>query len=132
MIQEAYDNYAASIAYLTKYTLVELREIAKRMDVAGRSTAKKGALVHLIAADILGWMDEALEMNETYRDDYIVPGTDIVLNGKSGQVMRYHMENVKRFNPLLRRDKDGIVVLTAKQRRRVPKKIRAFAKKIGL
>ena len=71
---------------------------------------------------------EALEMNET---TFTLPGTDIVLTGKSAMVMRHHMASVKRFNPSVKRDKDGVVILSAKQRRRVQKNTHKYAKAIG-
>jgi hypothetical protein len=55
----------------------------------------------------------------------------MTLTGDSARVMEYHIKNVKRFNPGMVRDRDGMVILTAKQRRRVQKKDRSFARKIG-
>lgn len=55
----------------------------------------------------------------------------MTLTGDSARVMEYHIKSVKRFNPGMVRDKDGNVILTAKQRKRVQKKSHAYARKIG-
>lgn len=47
-------------------------------------------------------------------------------------MIKGHQNFVKRFNPSMRRDRDGMVVLTAKQRRRVHKNDRKLAKRLGM
>ena len=118
------------VEYLNTLSVKTLREIAARMNVKGRSTMDKATLIGAIGTVINIDHDEALEMNESLTT-FTLPGTDIVLTGKSARVMRHHMASVKRFNPTLKRDKDGLVILSAKQRRRVQKNTRRYAKGIG-
>lgn len=118
------------VEYLNTLTVKQLREIGKRMDICILSSMRKAELVQVISDMIDFDHGTALEMNESLTT-FTLPGTDIVLTGKSAMVMRHHMASVKRFNPTLKRDKDGLVILSAKQRRRVQKNTRRYAKGIG-
>ena len=119
------------VEYLSKMTVKELIEVGKRMQlVSPLSRMRKAELVKLISGMIEEYHSDALKMNESLTT-FTLPGTDIVLTGKSARVMRHHMASVKRFNPTLKRDKDGLVILSAKQRRRVQKNTRRYAKGIG-
>lgn len=74
---------------------------------------------------------EALSMNNPEATYDITDKNGNVLatlTGVSAEFMIQHMRRVQRFNPLLRKDKSGKVVLTPKQRRRVHKKDRKVAK----
>lgn len=73
---------------------------------------------------------EALEMNTT---TFIIPGTDVeITDPASIMVLEGHFKAVRRFNPTLKKDKSGMVILTPKQRRRVQKHDRKMAKKVEL
>jgi hypothetical protein len=66
-------------------------------------------------------------------ETFTIPNTDIVITDPASViVLKAHFKAVKRFNPTLKRDKGGKVILTAKQRRRIHKTDRKVAKKMGL
>lgn len=117
-------------AYLSKMTVKNLREIADRMGIKFGSKALKSEIVSVLSVEIHNDYVEAFNMNEAMVT-YTIEGTDIVLAGRGALVMIHHMNAVKRFNPTLRRDKKGFVILTAKQLKRVNKKNRSYAKSIG-
>lgn len=76
---------------------------------------------------------EALDMNAAMTTDektYTVPGTTVVYRGEQATLLINHENRVKRYNPTLARRKDGKVILTAKQRRRVGKKIKVEYKRL--
>lgn len=131
IIQANYDVYAKYISMFTGYSVKDLREIAVRMNIVGRSTMKKGELVHAITLSVLSWADEAFR-NAEQEVTYNVPDSDIVLTGMNARIMIEHMRNIRRFNPTLKRDKEGVVILTPKQQKRVHKKLRSFGRKVGL
>lgn len=113
--------------YLNGLTVKELREIAKATGtISGYSSMKKQELITSIEYRIDADWNEALkEHSERFpMISYIIPGSDIVVNGKTAEFIMAHDKRVKRYNPLFRRDKSGMVVLTPKQRRRIAKKDR--------
>jgi hypothetical protein len=112
--------------YLSKLTVKDLRELAKRLGFKGYSSLKKDLLVAEITMTIDMVHGEALEMNEAFKPEitYTIPDTDITLTGQSAVFLINHDRRVRRYNPSFRRAKNGTVVLTAKQRRRIAKKDR--------
>lgn len=116
--------------YLSKMTVKELREVAERMGVYLQSKVKKDTIIFLIESRIENLHTEALEMNTT---TFIIPGTDMeITDPASIKVLEGHFKAVRRFNPTLKKDKSGMVILTPKQRRRVQKHDRKMAKKVEL
>lgn len=117
-------------ANLNKLTVPVLKEIASRMGVDIPSKTKKADIINAIMVHVEVAHNEAAKMNAVVT--YTVEGTNVTFSGVSAQFMIEHERRVKRYNPLLKRDKGGSVILTAKQYRRVQKKDRKFAKKLGL
>lgn len=83
----------------------------------------------LPAEDIRTYKGET-ETTYTLRDDN---GMELAtFTGEPALILERHGRAVKRFNPTMSRDRDGKVILTPKQRKRIHKKDRSFARKIGL
>lgn len=125
--------------YLAKMTVVELKSVADRMAVPYASRIKKADLIelikdgiefaHLRANEDAAWMAETDTPTYTLRDDN---GTEIItVTGDSALIMIAHEKNVKRYNPGMVKDRNGKVILTAKQRKRITKKMHSYARKIG-
>lgn len=96
--------------------------------VACSHTVSPKRISELPAEDIRAYKGEA-EPTYTVRDDN---GKELAtLTGDSALVMERHNRNIKRYNPNMVRDRDGKVVLTAKQRRRIQKNLRKYSRKIG-
>lgn len=122
-----------------KNTVASLREIAKRADAPINSRMVKADIVNAIMVkvelDHTRAIEDDKEMYSLREDEYMLPignGESILLDGYAGKMMNYHMKGVRRFNPSERRDKNGAIVLTPRQRRRIHKNDRTYAKKIGL
>lgn len=129
--------------YLSKMTVKELREIAKRMGLkipgVAMSKATKDLLVSGIDALIeVDWNeaeDIAATMSVAQIDSYESPHFEyagVVWSGPTATLLRKHDEMLRRFNPAMRRDKKDQIVLTPKQRRRIHKKDRRNMKRLGL
>lgn len=124
--------------YLSKTTVKELREIAKRMDLkipgVALSRATKDLLVTGIDALVeVDW--NAAEDEAPSHDTYKAPHFEyagVVWTGPTATLLRKHDEMLRRYNPSLRRNKEGQIILTAKQRRRIHKKDRRNMKRLGL
>lgn len=149
-------------ANLNKMTVKELREIGKRMDLKSPLyKMKKDEIIKLLSAMIDEWHAEALLIDAQTPDEtlvkaentikamapeyaeeihkaeqietFTIPNTNTVITDPACvAVLKAHFKAVKRFNPTLKRDKDGKVILTPKQRRRVHKTDRRIAKRLGL
>lgn len=66
-------------------------------------------------------------------ETFTIPGTDIIITDPTVVgVLKTHFNAVKRFNPTLKRDKSGMVILTPAQRRRIHKHDNRLAKKLGV
>jgi protein-tyrosine-phosphatase len=124
--------------HLNKMTVKDLREIAKRAGVkipgVALSRATKDLLVSGIDAMVaVDWneakdIDAAMASNEATHFEY----AGVVWTGPSATLLRKHVEMLRRFNPSMRRDKRGKIVLTPKQRRRIHKNDRRNTKRLGL
>ncbi len=131
--------------YLNTLTVKRLREIAKQMQLTGYSKANKDVLITMIdddvamvhidaqqakdefdkAVDILP-SNEHIDAEMNAEDYYVFDG--VAYYGDLATMMRIHDKAVRRFNPSMRRDKSGKVVLTPAQRRRVHKHDRKASK----
>lgn len=203
IIQANYDVYAKYVSQFTTYSVKDLKEIAARMNISGRSTMKKGELASAIAIQVLSWSEEAFSENTyvcmicnkrvmlTDQPDHMnknhtlhsdvptvidtpefpmdhqqfvswynrrggiesfdgfsaieadhkealemnaeesITVAGVTFTGIKAVILKEHFRNVERYNPELTRDKNGMVRLTAKQRRRVQKKTRSLARKLG-
>lgn len=143
--------------YLKSKTVKELIEVCKRMGIA-HSGMRKAELVQHVAfhvdaehgealalvaktakrnqeLDKVFQMDDhsaALEMNEDIvRDDEFMHA-GVLWTGPWATVLKAHDKMLRRFNPDLTRDKNGMVKLTPKQRRRIHKNDRRNSKRFGL
>lgn len=122
--------------YLNKMTVKELREIAARMECKipsiPLSKARKADLIMVIEAVLEYDHTVALDMNENLvkDDEFLVAG--ILWTGPTARVLKAHDKMVRRFNPAMTRDKDGVVKLTPKQRRRIHKNDRRNMKRLDL
>jgi hypothetical protein len=119
---------------LNKLTVKELREVGKRMElVSPLYKMKKDELVKLISGMIEEYHSEALRMDEEMfslkEDEFMFAG--VLWSGKIAKMLRFNDTAIKRYNPTAKRGKDGVVILTAKQKRRINKKARHFGKTIG-
>lgn len=117
--------------YLSKLTVKDLEGILRQMGAKGFYGLRKAGLIDVIMVQIEIDHSEALRMDEEMIS-YTVPGTDVTLTGIPALVMIRHEKNVRRYNPTMARDRDGKVILTAKQRRRIQKKDRKYGKQVGL
>lgn len=120
--------------YLSEMTVKTLREVAKQAGLKGYSTMKKDALVSILTKLVLSDIEEAMDENVSRMNaelTYTVPGTDVTLTGSAAMVMIRHERNVRRYNPTMKRNRDGAVILSRKQIRRCSKKLRKYAKEIG-
>lgn len=118
--------------YLNSLNVKALREIAKQDGtIPGYSAMRKQELITAIEYRMVAAQDEAIKEAAERNPEvsYTVPGTDVVLTGDAARIMIRHEVNVRRFNPTLKRDKSGKVILTAKQQRRCAKKLRKFTYK---
>ncbi len=109
--------------YLNTLTVKRLREIAKQMQLTGYSKANKDDLIRLINDEVAIIHIEAEMSAEDY---YVFDG--VAFYGDLATMMRIHDKAVRRFNPSMRRDKSGKIVLTPAQRRRVHKHDRKASK----
>lgn len=75
---------------------------------------------------------EALEMNDNLYESPHYEYAGVKWTGPVAVMLRKHDEMLRRYNPTLRRDKEGQIILTAKQRRRIHKKDRRNSKRLGL
>ncbi len=140
------------VDYLNTLTIKALKEIAKQAGLKGYSAAKKDALVTMVdneaaavhsdaqqakdeftnALEILNEAfppsNEEIEAEMNAEDTYEFDGA--VYYGDIATMLRVHDKAVRRFNPTMRRDKAGMVVLTPRQRRRVHKHDRKASKSL--
>lgn len=120
-------------ANLMKLTVADLKGIADRMATPYTSRIRKADLVNAIMMQIDMDQSEAIRMNEEMfsleEDEFMFAG--ILWTGKIAKMLRFNDTAVKRYNPTAKRGKDGVVILTAKQKRRINKKARHFGKTIG-
>lgn len=125
---------------LSKMTVKELKETAQRMNVPFHARILKADLVAAIKTQIELDHTRALEdeafRNETEPDTYTIEieGREpvVITDRVSVTILKNHEKCVRRFNPTMKRDKNGMVILTPKQRRRVQKHTHKLAKKEGL
>lgn len=121
--------------YLNTMTVRALQEIAKREGIKGLSAMRKSDLINILTETINGWHIVALDMNATMvqaKQTYTVPGTTATFYGAEAELLINHENRVRRYNPTMARDKDGKVILTPKQRRRVGKKTKTqYARMFG-
>lgn len=121
-------------ANLMKLTVADLKGIADRMATPYASRIRKADLVNAIMMQIDMDQSEAIQMDEEMfsvkKDEFMFAG--ILWTGKPAQMLRFHDTAVRRYNPTFKKGKDGMVILTAKQRKRIHKKDRVFSKRIGL
>src|SRR5690242_11425704 len=99
--------------YLNAQTVKTLREIAKQDGtIPGYSTMKKQDLIRSIEYRMVAAQDEAIKENASRNPEttYTIPGTDFVLTGIPALVMIRHEKNVRRYNPTMKRDRDGKVI----------------------
>lgn len=123
--------------YLNKMTVKELREIAKRMDLkipgVALSRATKDLLVSGIDALIeVDWNEAEDTASEMEEREETFEYAGVVWTGPTAKLLKAHDEMLRRFNPSMRRDKNGQVVLTPAQRRRLHKKDRRNTKRLGM
>lgn len=116
--------------YLKSKTVKELKSIAQDMGMPFTNRVLKADLISAIEENIEKAHAVALDMNaaksvETFEID------GMTFTGLNAKLMQNHMEMIRRYNPSLKRDKDGFIILTPAQRRRIHKKDRSFGKKIG-
>lgn len=78
---------------------------------------------------------EALKMNENHSESVYVMnmnnGSQVEFTGKSADILIRHQKNLKRYNPEMTKDRGGKVRITARQARRLNKKLKHYAKSIG-
>jgi len=120
--------------YLNAQTVSTLREIAKQDGtIPGYSKMRKQELITAIEYRMVAAHDEAIKEDGERNPEatYTVPGTDVTLTGSAAMVMIRHERNVRRYNPTMKRNRDGAVILSRKQIRRCSKKLRKYAKEIG-
>jgi hypothetical protein len=121
--------------YLNAQTVSTLREIAKQDGtIPGYSKLRKQELITAIEYRMVVAHDEAIKEDAERNPEatYTVPGTDFVLTGIPALVMIRHEKNVRRYNPTMKRDRNGMVILSAKQKRRCAKKLRKYGKEVGM
>lgn len=129
--------------YLNKMTVKDLREIAKRMDLkipgVALSRATKDLLVSGIDALVEVDWNEAEDIEAAMAvsriDSYEAPHFEyagVVWSGPTATLLQKHDEMLRRYNPSMRRDKNGQIVLTPKQRRRIHKNDHRNMKRLGL
>lgn len=123
--------------HLKSMTVADLKAIANRMSVPFNSRIKKADLVEAISSQIEKDHIRAIEDDAflfptmtTDEKTYTVPGTNVVFRGEQATLLINHENRVKRYNPTMARRKDGKVILTAKQRRRIGKKIKVEYKRL--
>lgn len=69
---------------------------------------------------------------ETYTIEIEGRDSVVITDPSSVAILKNHEKAVRRFNPTMKRRKNGQVILTDKQRRRVQKHTYKLAKKLGL
>lgn len=126
------------MSYLNTYTVKVLREIGDTMGLSFPVKARKADIVAKLVEVINGWHVIALDMEkanqantEKSEPTYVILG-GVTLTGAAALFMIRHEKHLNRYNPTLRMNRKGIVALTPRQRRRLDKKNRAYAAKIGL
>lgn len=118
--------------HLRSLTVKDLRQLIFDMSNIKMPTSyRKPMLVEAAQELIDNAHAEALAMNaEKNEPTYTIGG--VTFTGKNAQFLIRHDAHLSRYNPTLRMNKKGIVALTPRQRRRLDKKNRAYAAKIGL
>lgn len=113
-------------------TVPQLKEIAERMAAPYPSRIRKADLISIIMVALEDAHAEALEDDEyvVKDDEFLYAG--VLWTGATAKVLKAHDRMVRRFNPEVTRDKNGMVKLTPKQRRRIHKNDRRNAKRFGL
>lgn len=118
--------------YLNKMTVKELIEVGRRMElVSPLNRMRKAELVKLLSGMIEEYHTEALGMNKSYKSPHF-EYAGVMWTGPTAELLKAHDDMLRRFNPSMRRNKKGQIVLTPKQRRRIHKKDRRNMKRLGL